>query len=45
MKNAVFWDVTPWAVVRTDVSEENIAFTIRVEKISTLGTSFAITSN
>jgi hypothetical protein len=24
MKNAVFWDVTPVALVRTDVSEERI---------------------
>jgi hypothetical protein len=25
MKNAVFWDATPLALVRTDVSEEIIA--------------------
>jgi DNA polymerase III psi subunit len=29
MKNAVFWDVTPWVLVRTDVLEEYIASIIR----------------
>jgi hypothetical protein len=33
MKNAVFWDVT---LVRTDVSEERIAFIIRVTRIGEL---------
>jgi hypothetical protein len=26
MKNAVFWNVRPWALVRIDVSKERIAF-------------------
>jgi hypothetical protein len=30
MKNAVFWDVMPRDLVRTDVSEERIASIIRV---------------
>jgi hypothetical protein len=33
MKNAVFWDVAPLSLVRTDVSEENVASVFRVEKI------------
>jgi hypothetical protein len=37
MKNAVFSDVTPCALLRTDVSEERIASIIRVERISELG--------
>jgi hypothetical protein len=32
------------ALVRTDISEENISFIIRVEKISDLGTMLAATS-
>jgi hypothetical protein len=32
MKNAVFWDVTPVALVRTDVSEELSASIINVTK-------------
>jgi hypothetical protein len=42
MKNAVFWDVTHVAPVRTDVLEENIASIIRVERISELGTTLEI---
>jgi hypothetical protein len=30
--NIVFRDVTPWALVRTDVSEERIASIIRVTR-------------
>jgi hypothetical protein len=45
MKNAVFWDVTPWWLFITDVSEERIASIIRVETISEPGTMLAITSN
>jgi hypothetical protein len=44
MNNAVFWDVTPYAFVRTDVSEERIASIIRVTRIGELGTLSA-TSN
>jgi hypothetical protein len=39
MKNAVFWDVTP----RTDVSEEPIAFIMRMTRIIVL--PFIITAN
>jgi hypothetical protein len=35
MKNAAFWDVM-LALVRTDVSEERIAATIRVTRIGEL---------
>jgi hypothetical protein len=45
MKNAVFWDVTPWDLVRTDVSEEQIVFIIRVKRIGEIGTTLAVTSN
>jgi hypothetical protein len=45
MKNAVFWDVTPCALVRTDVSEELSVSFIRVTKIGELGTALAVTSN
>jgi hypothetical protein len=37
VKNAVFWDVTPVALVRTDVSEERIASIIMVIRIGELG--------
>jgi hypothetical protein len=33
------------ALVRTDVSEELIAYIIRVERIGELGTTLAVTSN
>jgi hypothetical protein len=45
MKNGVFWDVTPCALVKTDVSEECIAYIIRVIRIGKLGTTLAVTSN
>jgi hypothetical protein len=45
MKNAVFWDVTPCALVRTDVSEEPSASFMRVTRIGELGTMLAVTSN
>jgi hypothetical protein len=45
MKNGVFWDVTPCAFVRTDVSEEPSASFIRVTRIGELGTTLAATSN
>jgi hypothetical protein len=44
MKNAVFWNVTPVALVRTDVSEELIASIIRMTRIGKLVT-LAVTSN
>jgi hypothetical protein len=44
MKNAVFWDVTPVTLVRTDVSEEPSASFIRITRIGELGT-LAVTSN
>jgi hypothetical protein len=43
MKDVVFWDVTPWALVRTDVSEEPSASFIRVTRIGELGTTLAVT--
>jgi hypothetical protein len=45
MKNGVFWDVTPCAFVRTDVSKEPDASVIRVTRIVELGTTQAATSN
>jgi hypothetical protein len=36
MKNGVFWDVTPYALVRTEVSEELSASFIRVTRIGEL---------
>jgi hypothetical protein len=45
MKNAVFRDVMPLALVRTDVLEELSASIIRVTRIGELGISLAITSN
>jgi hypothetical protein len=44
MKNGVFWDVMPCALVRADVSEE-LRASIRVTTIGELGTTLAITSN
>jgi hypothetical protein len=38
MKNAVFQDVTPMALVRTGVSEERSAYIIRVTRIDEIGT-------
>jgi hypothetical protein len=45
MTIAVFWDFTPWAVIRTVVSEERIASIIKVTTIGELGTTLAVTSN
>jgi hypothetical protein len=45
MKNGVFWNVTPCALVRTDVSEELSASFIKVKRIGELGTTLAVTSN
>jgi hypothetical protein len=45
MKNGVFWDVMPVALVRTDVSEELSATIIKVTRIGELGTTLAVTSN
>jgi hypothetical protein len=45
MKNAVFWDVTPWASCKNDVSEELSAPIIRVTRIGELGTTLIVTSN
>jgi hypothetical protein len=45
VKNGVFWDVTPVALLRTDVSEEPSASFIRVTRIGELGTTLAATSN
>jgi hypothetical protein len=44
MKNGVFWDVKPVALVRTDVSEELSASIIMVTRIAELRT-LAVTSN
>jgi hypothetical protein len=45
MTNGVFWDVTPVALVRTDVSEEPGASFIRMTTIGELGKTEAATSN
>jgi hypothetical protein len=45
MKNAIFWDLRRVAIVRTDISEERIAFIIRVTRSRELGTTLAVTSN
>jgi hypothetical protein len=45
LKNDVFWDVRPVALVRTDVLEELSASFIRVTRIDELGTIQAATSN
>jgi hypothetical protein len=45
MKNGVFWDLSPVALVRTDVSEERSASFIRVTRIGVLGTTLAVTNN
>jgi hypothetical protein len=38
MKNAIFWDVSRVALVRTDASEERIPSIIRLTRIGGLGT-------
>jgi hypothetical protein len=45
MKNGVFWDFTPLAIVRTDVSEELSASIIKVKSIGEQGTTLPVTSN
>jgi hypothetical protein len=42
-KNAIFWDVTPCALLRNDVSEERIAFIINVTRIGEQGTTLVFT--
>jgi hypothetical protein len=44
IKNCVFWDVMPMALVRTDVSEELSASFIRVTRIGELGTALDIST-
>jgi hypothetical protein len=44
MTNGVFWDVTPVALVSTDVSEELSASFIRLTRIGVLGVTLAVTS-
>jgi hypothetical protein len=44
-KNANFWGVTPCGFVRIHVSEERAASILRVEIISELGATLAVTSN
>jgi hypothetical protein len=44
MKNGVFWDVTPLAPVRKDVSEELSASFTMLTRIGELGTTLAVTS-
>jgi hypothetical protein len=43
-KNTISCDVMPYGSLRTDVSEECIAF-IRVTRIGKLGTTLAVTSD
>jgi hypothetical protein len=45
MKKAVFCDVIPCVLLKTDVSEELIAFIIKVTRFGELGTALAVTSN
>jgi hypothetical protein len=44
-KNAVFWDVTPCGSCKNRRFEERIASTIRVKRITELGTTLAATCN
>jgi hypothetical protein len=44
MRNAVFWDVTPCAFLRTDVSEESVASNFMVKINSGVRTALGITS-
>jgi hypothetical protein len=43
MKNGVFWDVKPLALVRISISEERSASFIRVRRIGELGTRLTVT--
>jgi hypothetical protein len=45
MKNAIVCAMTPCGSCKSDVSDERIASIIRVERISALGTTYAVTSN
>jgi hypothetical protein len=45
MKNAIFWDVTPRGSCYNDFPEERIATIIRLERLSELGTTLAVTNN
>jgi hypothetical protein len=45
VKNFIFRDITRVILVRTDVSEERIASTIRVTRIGGLVTKLAVTNN
>jgi hypothetical protein len=42
LKNAVFWDVTPFGSITTNVSEEFIASIVRVIRVRKLGTTLAV---
>jgi hypothetical protein len=45
MKNAVFWDMTPVALVRIDISADLIVSIIKVKRISELSITSAVTNN
>jgi hypothetical protein len=46
MKNAIFWNVMPFGSCGSaNVAKERITYIIRVERISELGTTLAVTSN
>jgi hypothetical protein len=45
MKNIIFWDSTPVALVRIDVSEGRIASIIKAIRIGELGTTLTVISN
>jgi hypothetical protein len=45
MKNAVFWDITPYSSCKNRRFEETYRPIIRVTRIGELGTTLAVTSN
>jgi hypothetical protein len=45
MKNIVFWDVVPVALVRNEVSKESSASIIMVKRIGQLGITLSVTSD
>jgi hypothetical protein len=45
VKNAVFWDVTPWNSCKNRCSEERSASIIRVKRIGEPGKTLAVTSS
>jgi hypothetical protein len=45
MKNAVFWDISPWGSCKNRRSEEARASIIGVTRIGELGTKLTVTSN